>query len=259
MEEKRLVENKDNPTLCLGGCAGLHHMMFGIGAYIDEHYKLDGVNLKSISGSNFVCACMLSDVSTRSVWYCWSMRMTNLLKKYPLTYFFRLYPMTEAHTSEILTNGKLRNHYVLISYMYRWKREWINEFRSSLDYAKCCVAGAFIPLLVTLLRLRYYFRGSACMDGGLTCIPILNKHNVPKTDLRIYTSGFTKIISKFTWWIWLFKGMCSTHQHHKIQFETGYKYAEIYLKPALDRLLINEPSPPNHKTYKHEWNGTTFI
>ena len=167
--------------------------------------------------------------------------------------------MMETHTSEIISYRKSRNHYVLISYMFRWKREWINEFRSSLDYAKCCVAGTFIPILVAWFRLRYYFRGSACMDGGLACIPLINKHLTPKTDLRIDTSAFTRIIPKFTWWVWLFKGICSTHEHHKIQFETGFKYAEVYLKPNLDRLLVKYHTPSKHKTYKHEWNGTTFI
>lgn len=250
------------PCISLDGCAGLHHMMFGIASFIEENYSLENVNLKTISGSNYVAASLLSKFSTRSIWHAWSMRQSKLLEKYPYSYFFKLYKMTEAHTLQILNSRakqNFNNHYVLITYLFKFKKEWINKFHSNLDYVKCLIAGSFIPFFVAALQLRYYFRKIACLDGGIPFLPILNKHAVPKSDIRISTPDFRKYISTYKFIKWLFYGLYSKHEHHKLQFNTGYSYAKKHLKNKLDKVLVNNPQKFIQFEGKYEWNGNGFI
>ena len=113
------------PTILLGGTGGLVHMMFGIGAFIEDHYDIENVNWKSISGSNYVVTSLCSKYSkysTSSIWKLWSLRQADLKHRYPLIFFFKLYKMIHAHTLSILTQNQQFANYILISFLYQRKR-----------------------------------------------------------------------------------------------------------------------------------------
>ena len=77
------TERKRNSKVMvyMGGCAGIHHLMFGVGSYIQEHYETDNMVWSTVSGSGYVAACtlMVDFVALRDIWFNWSWRMTDLV------------------------------------------------------------------------------------------------------------------------------------------------------------------------------------
>lgn len=249
------------PTILMGGTGGLVHMMFGIGAFIEDHYDIENVNWKSISGSNYVVTSLCSKYSTSSIWKLWSLRQSDLKHRYPLTFFFKLYKMIHAHTQSILTQNQQFANYILISFLYQRKREWVHDFRSATDYVDCVVGGSFIPLVVGMLQMHSTFRKQGCIDGGVGMFPIVKRDQVPKTDLTISTKQFTKSISQWTVFMWIVCGIYSSHQHHVLQYNTGYEHARVHLKDQLDQLLPLRSDEVDYQvaTGDVRWNGSGFF
>jgi len=254
--------------LHLSGCVGLHHMMFGICAYIEEHYDLDKLKqIKTVSGSNYVGAALLSKYSTRSIWELWSKRLSALIKKYPISFLFKLYEMILCHSNDILkkySKKQTRKHFILITYLFKLQKEWINNYSSLNDYRNCIIAGSFIPFISGITKIYYNFRNIKCIDGGLCNYNITNNSetNITSTDtLVINGRNFLSIITPIEYYKWMLYGLISTHDNHKIQFDTGYLYAQLFLKNELDKFLHPRTSKSKKIlpiTGKLDWNGKEF-
>ena len=255
--------------LYLSGCGGLHHMMFGACSYIEEHYDLDKIKeIRSISGGNYVAAALLSNYSTRSIWELWSKRLSALIKDYPLTFLFKFYGMISKHSDDILQKLSAKEQlkqYILLTYLFKGEKKWMNNFTSNDDYRECVIAGSYIPCFNGVTKIYYKYQKQCCIDGALCKYPIINgpTTNDKDTDiLKINKNDFSSIVPTTTLLFWLIYGLFSTYEHHKKQFDIGYLYAKLFLKNKLDKLLL----PRTDKSQKYlnitgkiKWSQNTFI
>ena len=251
--------------LYLSGCAGLHHMMFGVCSYIEEHYNLDNIDeIRTISGSNYVGAALISNYSTRSIWKLWSKRLSTLIKQYPITFSFKLYEMIKHHSNDVLKNfpnKKIRKHYILITNLFKLKKRWVKKFLSTDDYCNCIIAGSYIPFISGITKICYNYKNMNCIDSGLLNFCITKKKSSNTNTLKIDIDDFLSVITKIEYYKWLISGLISTRKHHKIQFKKGYLYARLFLQDKLDKHLTKRTSESKKYltiTGKLEWNRTDF-
>ena len=231
-------------TIQLGGCAGAHHYMFGVGAYIEESYIIDtSTRLRSISASNFVCAAILSTRSTRSISQLWSRRLADLRRHRPWTGLYYLSAMMEDHIRHVLqfcTLERSKQHHIRITVLDTLRSIWAHDHTNLLDYCNALQAGAFLPGICG--RFWYMFRNRRCVDGGLPKIQFYR--NKPAVVDTISISVFdSPTISKW-YMLWLIVyGIWSSTGHHDLQFALGYAHARDVLQPSLDKLLVRRESP----------------
>lgn len=235
------------PVLQMGGCAGLHHYMFGVGAYIQEMYVLDNtVNVQPISGSNFVGAAMLSDRSVESIWKLWSARLDDLVQRRPWTGLYHLGTIMEHHTRDVVRQAspsveRMQQHYIRVSVLDRMKTRWYHLHIAHADYVSAMCAGAFIPVL--LGGLWTWHRNKRCIDGGVR-LPwtTASKPRGGKNSTLSISITDSKTFSTFHLLWMAFYGIWSRAAHHRSQFAHGYAHAQSVLKPALDALLVRRPT-----------------
>jgi hypothetical protein len=227
-------------TIRMGGCAGLHHYMFGIGAYIQEHYVLGtDLCLQSVSGSNYVMASMLSNHSVESIWRLWSHRLDDIVTHRPWTCYFHMFSVAEQNTREVIqaTVGldQMKQHQVRVCLLDRMQTVWVNDHTDAEDYLSAILAGSFLPGICGYLWRRY--RHHRCIDGGmrLRCTPVAD------TTKTISISVFEgKTLSRYRWRLWWMAlvGLWSCRAHHQVQYAHGYAHARDILRPQLDALLV---------------------
>lgn len=175
--------------------------------------------------------------------------------------------MIKYHSNDILkkySKKQTKKHHILITYLFKLQKSWIHCYSSFNDYRNCIIAGSFIPFLGGIDKLYYNFRDSKCIDGGLCNYNITNEsdtHNICSNTIRINVRDFLSIITPFEYYKWLVYGLISTHKNHQLQFDTGYLYAELFLKNKLDKLLSPRTSKSKkyaHITGKIHWKNTGF-
>lgn len=157
--------------LQFGGCAGMNHYMFGVGAFIQEHYELDEeLLIRTISGSNYVGMSMLSDWSVEGIWKLWSSRLDDLVKTRPWTGLYHMSAMVEQHTRGVVqacahTPQRRDQHHIRVAMLDSMKTVWVCQYTGATDYVDTISTGAFIPGLCGRLWRRY--RNHWCLDGGV--------------------------------------------------------------------------------------------
>lgn len=229
-------------TLQLGGCGGMLHFIFGLGAYIQEHYVLDEtVTLRTISGSNFVAACMLSNRSVESIWRLWSRRLDDLVRQQPWTGLYHMMSMAKGHTAHVQSELEIRmqQHHVRIAGLDSMTTFWAHTHTDHKDYDAALLAGSFIPGLCG--RLWTIYRGQRCLDGGVR-LPYTRRRSMPlETTLSVNVVELP--IFSYTRLVWMvLYGLWSRSTHHEWQYACGYEYAQQHLTPKLDTLLVRRSS-----------------
>lgn len=232
-------------TLQFGGCVGMNHYMFGIGAYIQEHYVLDDdVRVRTISGSNYVGASMLSAFSVESIWELWSSRLDDMVKTRPWTGLYHMIAMTQGHMPSVLQPGshsleRMKQHHIRIAVLDHQETIWAHDHTDLEDYTSAILAGAFIPGLCG--RLWHWYRHQRCVDGGVR-LPWTQSH---ASDPRHSTLSISVMDHPDLSWFrlaWmLVAGLWSRMPHLKMQYMLGYAYARDVLTPRLDTLLVRHP------------------
>ena len=235
------------PTIIqLGGTAGLNHYMFGIGAYIQEHYELNSgsVLLRTISGSNYVAASMLSPYSVRSIWRLWSKRLDDLATRRPWTGLWYMIRMMQHHSRQVVStipSARQQMHHIRIGNLSRMSNEWECSHTDDDAYLSAIHAGAFIPLICGWFWRSH--RGLWCVDGGLP-LPYTPRRlcdlsnaertiNISVVDCR----SLFKLQLLFS----AVHGIWSRRAHHIYQYRHGYAHAKSVLRPRLDALLTRRP------------------
>jgi hypothetical protein len=232
-----------NMSVCidLGGCVGMIHAMFGVGAVIQESYDLKGVILRTRSGSNFLGACIAHELDVSIVWRLWCARQQALYEKYPWTYFFRLMGMAESHICDVIgTTAKLSiQHQVLLGFVDRWARFFVHM--QGENYTKALIAGAFIPLLFGALWSEHPI-GGRCVDGEFPLLPRSRESDACIGNAQvIYVRAcpeMTPFGTVLQMLCWKFTGLLGRRNaHFDDQFSAGQKWARNTLIPKLDKLL----------------------
>jgi len=232
-------------TLQLGGCAGMSHYMFGIGAYIQEHYVLgEDVRVRTISGSNYVGVSMLSSYSVESIWELWSRRLDDIVRARPWTGLLDMITVAQCHARSVLQTTqpsvqRMHQHHIRIAVLDDMATTWAREHTDHDDYLSAILAGAFIPGLCG--RLWQWHRNKRCVDGGAR-LPWTQSHSC-ETDARTLSISISDQPDlsrvRLAWMV--VAGLWSRMEHHKMQYMLGYEYARNFLTPRLDALLVRTP------------------
>jgi len=235
--------------LQFGGCAGLNHYMFGVGAYIQEHYVLGpDVEIRTVSGSNYVGMCMLSKYSVESIWRLWSARLDDLFRSRPWTGLWALWALVEDHSREVLqkdgqrqTLERYRQHSIRIALLGVMVTKWFRDHRSHEDYLSAIFAGSFLPgLCGGMWRL---YRGYRCLDGGLrlprTSRGSRSTPDHPERTLSISVWDCRTLSRRRLAWM-AGSGLWCGSAQHAFQFSHGYAHARDVLAPRLETLLPHQ-------------------
>lgn len=260
--------SKPSVTIQLGGCAGLNHYMFGVGAYIQEHYILgEEVQIQTISGSNYVGMCLLSGFSVESIWRLWSHRLDALFRSRPWTGLWEMCSMMEDHSRECVQKDfaqyssleRYGQHSIRIALLNRMVTRWFRAPDSLEDYLSAIFAGAFIPGICG--RWWRLHRGHRCVDGGLR-LPWTPRSTRPATpcprtvsvsvwDCRTLSRARLAFLAVYGLW-------CGADQH-RIQFAHGYIHAQTVLGPRLEELLPRRTLPLPEMTGPLQWDPKQHI
>jgi hypothetical protein len=220
--------------------------MFGVAAYIQEHYVLDStVKVRTISGSNYVGCCMLSNMSVESLWRLWSRRLDDLVQQRPWTGLYEMITMGEIHAREVLDHcqiplDRMQNHHIRVASLDSMETSWARSHTDSADYLSAILAGAFIPGLCG--RMWRIYRGERCLDGGIrlpwtTSSP--DKGDGSKT-LSVTVFDHPGIHKLRILWMCI-RGLWARQKHSGMQYNLGYTYARTYLTSRLDAILVRRP------------------
>jgi hypothetical protein len=222
--------------------------MFGVGAYIQEHYEMDNtVLIRTISGSNYVGVSMLSNRSVESIWRLWSSRLDDLVKTRPWTGLYHMISMATHHTRELVevcvdSEQRMQQHHIRIGTLDTMKTDWVTTYVDSQDYASAMLAGAFIPGLCG--RLWQWHRHKRCVDGGIR-LPCTPSRTSPPSSVKSLSISVLDNPS-FTWYhlLWmLVAGLWSRLPHTRMQYAAGYVFARDHLVTRLDTLLTRRTQP----------------
>ena len=235
-----------NTTIQLGGTGGMNHYMFGVCAYIQEKYIIDDtVILRTVSGSNYVGAALLSEFSVYSIWRLWSKRLDHLVISRPWTGLWYMIHMVRHHSQQILSSiptNKRHQHYIRICSLSHMSTRWVNDNKDDDTYLSAILAGGFVPLICGWLWTNYM--GEKCIDGAIS-LPFHRRREIRNKDREISVSvwncpdtSMLQILNMVVQGIW------SRRKHHKDQFKRGYSYADSVLRPRLDLLLERRTTPP---------------
>jgi len=219
------------------------HFMFGVCAYIQEYYVLDEtITLRTISGSNFVAASMLSKWSVESIWRLWSRRLDDLVQHRPWTGLYHMIHMAQGHTLQVTSEigTRMQQHQVRVAGLDSMTTFWAHGHTDHKDYNAAVLAGSFIPGLCG--RLWFMYRGQRCIDGCVR-LPYTRPSNAPKTS-ETTLSFHVWELPMFSYirlmWMYLY-GLWSRRAHHKWQYTCGYEYAFQHLTPKLNVILVRRP------------------